>query len=165
MMISRLSRSAFLVALTLAGGTHGAAGQSALSPEDHVEIRMLYAAYNHAIDLGDPEAWANTFVPDGTFLSSRGRAELVQFASDWFERYEGGSRHWNSQHLFVPTATGARGSAYLHLWDVRTTPPSTVLTGVYEDELVRTPDGWRFQARVLRIDRATSPEAPARDQP
>jgi hypothetical protein len=164
-MLSRLSRSVCLLALTLSVGTQGAAGQSALSAEDHAEIRMLYAAYNHAIDLGDPEAWANTFVADGTFLSSRGHDELVQFATDWFERYEGGSRHWNSQHRFIPTASGARGSAYLHLWDVRTTPPSTVLTGVYEDELVRTVDGWRFQARVLRIDRATSPEAPARDQP
>lgn len=157
MTTPRLSRAALFAALALTSGTHEAAAQTALSADDHAEISMLYAAYNHAIDLGDPEAWADTFVPDGEFMDNRGHEELVRFAEDWLARYEGGTRHWNSQHLFTPTATGARGSVYLYLWDVRTTPPSTIVTGVYDDELVRTADGWRFRTRVFVSDRAAQP--------
>lgn len=162
-MFRRLCRSLSIAAVVLAAGVTDAVAQRTLSADDHTEILALYATYNHAIDLGDPEAWANTFVADGTFLDNRGHDELRRFAAEWVERYEGASRHWNSQHLFTATPSGARGSAYLHLLDVRTSPPTTVLTGVYEDDLVRTPDGWRFRARTLRIDRPSQPDGTPRN--
>ena len=45
----------------------------ALDPADTLEILQLAARYNHAIDYGDPEAWAGTFTADGTFNTATGR--------------------------------------------------------------------------------------------
>jgi uncharacterized protein (TIGR02246 family) len=39
-----------------------------LTLEDREEIREVIARYDFAIDLGDPEAYANCFTEDGSFL-------------------------------------------------------------------------------------------------
>lgn len=56
--------------------------------ETLLEVQHLYAAQSLAIDGGDAEGWADTFVPDGVFDSPtydrpiEGRAALVAFARD-----------------------------------------------------------------------------------
>ncbi|MGY3204877.1 nuclear transport factor 2 family protein [Streptomyces sp. TE5632] len=56
--------------------------------ETLLEVQHLYAAQSHAIDTGDAEAWADTFVADGVFDSPTydkpvtGRDALVDFARD-----------------------------------------------------------------------------------
>ncbi len=57
----------------------------ALTTEDRLDILDLSARYNHAIDYGDAEGWADCFLPDGAFGSTwqtrfAGRAALVDFA-------------------------------------------------------------------------------------
>ncbi|MFD7868249.1 nuclear transport factor 2 family protein [Streptomyces sp. NPDC059783] len=53
-----------------------------------LEVQHLYAVQSHAIDGGDAEGWADTFVPDGAFVSPtydapvRGRDALTAFARD-----------------------------------------------------------------------------------
>src|SRR5579875_3321304 len=53
--------------------------------EDRDEILQLLYRYNHAIDGGEPERWADTFVEDGALEAGgqvmAGRDELVAFAS------------------------------------------------------------------------------------
>jgi uncharacterized protein (TIGR02246 family) len=39
-----------------------------LTLEDREEIREVIVRYDFAIDLGDPEAYANCFTEDGAFL-------------------------------------------------------------------------------------------------
>lgn len=48
---------------------------------------------------------------------------------------------------------GDRASARNYLLVLRMTDgkPSVSLTGYYEDELVRTPEGWRFASRLVAI--------------
>jgi hypothetical protein len=135
------------------------AAQNTLSAQDIAEIRQLHAQYNHALDFGDVEAWADTFVEDGTFGNSRGREQLIQFATNFYGTQQGYSRHWNDQLTLSPTDGGATGSIYLTLWSTRTRPPTIITTGVYRDVLVRTPNGWRFQSRDMEGDRP----APADD--
>jgi hypothetical protein len=153
---ARPTVGAAALAILLLSGSSDLVAQGTLSADDHAAITQLYARYNHAIDLGDAQGWAAAFVEDGTFGRTRGRAALVAFAANWYERYEGYSRHWAGEIVLTPTAGGATGAAYLVLWDMRTSPPSIVLTGIYADQLVRTPHGWRFQSRVLTIDRPES---------
>lgn len=125
--------------------------QAALSADDLAEIHNLYAHYNLMLDAGDSEGWADTFTDDGTFGNSQGRAALIQFA-DGFHARTPNSRHWNTNIEITATAEGASGTCYLILWDVGTRPRSIIVTGIYHDTLVRTPDGWRFKSRVVETD-------------
>ncbi|MFN7917913.1 MAG: nuclear transport factor 2 family protein [Vicinamibacterales bacterium] len=130
-----------------------------LSTQDYLDIQQLYARYNHAIDTGNAEAWADTFTPDGTFNTQwKNRDGLIAFIHRWVEQSNGANRrHWNSNLLVTPTPEGANGSVYLLLMDVGARPPAAVSHMKYTDTLVKTPQGWRFKTRVVKPD----PEPPA----
>jgi len=129
--------------------------QTSLTSDDRAEIHNLYAHYNLVLDAGDAEAWADTFVEDGRFGNNEGRAALVAFAEGW-AKSNPNTRHWNTNIRITPTADGAAGTCYLMLWNVGARPQSIVLTGTYQDALVRTPDGWRFKSRRVAIDPPTA---------
>ncbi len=152
-----MNRAASLWAVVLVVGALGAAGAGqgavgSLTAADHIEIRQLYARYARALDLGDPEAWADTFTPDGMFRDAAGRGELVAYAENSYGGRQGTGRHWNSQLVVTPTAEGADGSAYLLLLDVGAQPPGINIAGLYSDKLVKTPAGWRFKSRRVDIE-------------
>jgi hypothetical protein len=136
------------------------AGQSKaatrLTTADYVEIQQLYAKYNTAIDAGDGLAWAATFVPGGVFNTNTvGHDALVQFVRDWREKRNGANlRHSNTNLVLTATPEGAKGTIYLALLNIGVRPAVIQSTGMYEDYLVRTPQGWRFKARTVRLDPA-----------
>jgi uncharacterized protein (TIGR02246 family) len=120
--------------------------------DDRGAIMNLLARYNHTFDRGDPQAWADCFVPDGVFRSAsaeaRGRDALVAFAE---ARRGGTTRHWTDNHLIEVRGDTATMACYLMLvrsgkGDER---PQVTFQGNYTDELVRTPDGWRFRSRTV----------------
>jgi len=123
----------------------------ALTAQDYIDIQQLYARYGQAIDSGERngEAWAEMFTPDGVFNKTTvGRQQLAAFAKNWHENRGGAHiQHWNTQLVITPTADGARGSCYLMLVDRRTQPPSIMSVSKYDDVLVKTAQGWRFQSR------------------
>ena len=143
--------SAIVVGI-LAVASNGAAQSGSLSAQDYIEIQQLYAKYAHALDLGDAEGWANTFTPDGVFGESKGHDQLKAFAEGFMESFDGAARHWNSQLVITPTASGAHGSCYLLLVDPRTQPYTIMAAGLYQDTVVKTSAGWRFQERVFTPD-------------
>jgi len=133
-----------------------------LTTQDFVEIEQLYAKYNHAIDSGDAEGWADTFTPDGVFNARfTGREALMGFIKTWKEGGGLSRRHWNSNLHVVGTAEGAKGAVYLMLWDVSAQPQKIFTTGIYEDVLVKNTGGWRFKSRVVKADRPAAPPAAA----
>src|ERR1017187_9179404 len=92
---------------------------SSLTADDYIEIQQLYARYNNAIDTGDAEAYAATFVPDGVFNTYNGHDALVGFIHDWRDKMGGAMRrHWNTNLTITPTPEGASGSVYLMLVNV-----------------------------------------------
>jgi 3-phenylpropionate/cinnamic acid dioxygenase small subunit len=115
--------------------------------EDRDEILQLLYRYNHTIDSGDADGWADTFIDDGRFdLGGRllqGRAELVGFASG-----VSGTRHVVTNPLIDVTGDAARVRAYFMLL----TGGAIAMVGVYDDDVVRTADGWRFASRVFTSD-------------
>lgn len=136
---------------TLAAGAQS--GSGTLTAQDYMEIQQLYARYNEAIDGGNAEAYADTFTPDGTFNTFKGRQGLLDFMSQWTGRMNGGNRrHWNNNLIITPTADGANGSVYLMLLDVSVRPPVIASTARYTDTLVKTPQGWRFRSRATKGD-------------
>lgn len=129
--------------------------QGSLSAADRAEIQNLYAEYNIKLDMGDAEGWADTFVENGRFGNSEGRAALIAFA-EGFHESNPMSRHWNTNLHLTPNAQGAEGTTYLILYNAGVRPPEVIITATYNDQLVRTSDGWRFQSRQVVPDRAPS---------
>lgn len=125
----------------------------ALTTDDIVQIQQLYAAYNFAVDDGDGKAFAAVFTADGTLLAGpdpvSGSEALSTFAAG-----VGGSgmRHIANNIVLEGDGNTARGRAYLQL--VRSGDGGTMLamTGRYEDELVKGPDGWAFSERRFTPD-------------
>ena len=139
------------LAIALTGAT-GAGAAEKLTADDYAEIQQLYVQYARAIDSGDAMGWAHTFTHDGVFGSSTGHDELVAFAKGFHENMQGHARHWNDAIQITATDEGADGSCYLILYNTGTAPPTVVVTGIYNDKLVRTPDGWRFKMRAVTPD-------------
>lgn len=126
----------------------------ALAAADHLAIEELYARYSHAVDQGDGPAWAACFTPDGVFSSfgrdHEGRAAIVALAESTRHRPPG--RHWVSNIVIEPTDFGARGSAYLAWLHITKSPVTFPTTGFYDDEVVRTSEGWLFRRRTFVSD-------------
>lgn len=125
-----------------------------LSVEDRLDIQQLYGRYNFAIDFGDASGWAATFTPDGTFASGNGTfsgpEQLEAFAKGFAERIKG--RHWINNLVIDGSSDGATGKCYLVLYRLGDGAPSVLTTAVYNDELKRTADGWRFKSRKVTAD-------------
>src|SRR5215831_5590701 len=135
--------------------------KGSLTGDDYIEIQQLYARYNHAIDTGDAEGYAATFIPDGVFNTFTGHDALVGFIHRWRDNMKGGDRrHWNTNLLITPTAEGANGSVYLLLVDVSQRPPAIVAAAMYDDQLVKTPQGWRFKKRATKSEGPAPAAAP-----
>lgn len=125
-----------------------------LTPQDYMEIEQLYAQYNWAIDSGEADAWADTFVEDGTFNSFTGREQLKGFIDRWVNDMNGLSRrHWNSNLRITGDGKTAQGKVYLLLIDTSVQPPAIITSASYSDELVKTSEGWRFTKRQTQSDR------------
>src|SRR5215831_20234836 len=75
MLQSRVFLAAVLLAAATAFRPVAAAETGAapkLTADDYIEIQQLYAAYAQALDRGEGERFASTFVLDGEFTGGRG---------------------------------------------------------------------------------------------
>ena len=81
-----------------------------------------------------------------------GEARLASMAAGFREVFGITQRHVYTNLRITPTPEGARGFVYFNQLDVSTLPPTTSVTGIYEDTLVKTADGWRFKKRVHTHD-------------
>ena len=158
---SLFSAVALLAALTVIGPGAAAetGGAPKLTADDYIEIQQLYANYAQALDRGEGEHFASTFVLDGEFTGGRGpgRGSEVRSPIKGKEALSqmgsrGGSRHFNANLVITPTPEGAKGSVYLLLFNARNIPATIVETAIYEDTLVKTPQGWKFKNRVVWRD-------------
>jgi uncharacterized protein (TIGR02246 family) len=128
-----------------------------LSTDDVVAIQQLVARYNFAVDGGDPDAFAGTFTPDGEFGAGgqvmRGHDELRAFVVG--RAGIAPRRHLVSSILVDGEGDRASLRAYLQVVAMGDDGALQVaVQGTYDDELVRTADGWRFSRRSFSPDTA-----------
>lgn len=128
---------------------------SGLTIEDQLAIQALYARCNHTIDFGRAEEWAATFTPDGTIETEIGNATgteaLAAFAANLFGQFK--FRHWTNSLLVEGDGSRTIGFCYLIGWTLEDgKAPVAGHHAHYEDELVKTPEGWRFAARRVVED-------------
>ena len=130
-----------------------AAAPPTLSGTDYGEINALYARYAYAFDSSDAEMFASVFTPDGEFITgtrtTAGVAALKAMASGRGPKKERPKIfHLTLNVLITPTAAGASGAAYVVTVDLAKNPAISG-GGVYEDVIVKTPEGWKFKKRTF----------------
>ena len=138
----------------------------AISVDDRDSIRELVARYDFALDMGDFDSYASTFVPEGAFwvdgfgegsaASGRyeGRAALFDFAKMTFESCQGYLRHWNNGVQVIEGAGDhARMRSYMIGITVGMLGEAHILeTGVYYDKLRKLDGEWLFEERHFVLD-------------
>ena len=127
-----------------------------LSADDRMAILDLAARYNHAIDLGNPDAWADTFTDDGIFeVKGRpptvGRAALVEFCKQSNSRGLN-SRHWNTNPVVDGSGDSASLQVYLQLVRQTDQGHQVQVSGIYRDQLKKVSGAWKFAHRTLTVD-------------
>ena len=139
--------------------------QAALSADDFFAIHNLYARYNLSSDAGDVAGYADCFTEDGGLelqplgFKVAGHAQLREHkerdAKSRGGRYR---RHWNGSLHLEPVGSGeVRGRCYLVAYNGEPAQlPAIADVGVYDDRVVKCPDGkWRFAHRLLVMDAST----------
>src|SRR5215831_15814087 len=109
--------------------------------------------------------------PDAMKLTAQDYAEIQQLAIryawlldqcvnggyDYADLYVGyGLTHIVTNHMIVPTKDGAVGKHRLITVGVCGYPHLIELQGGYEDEYVKTKEGWKFKSRTHVFKQATS---------
>jgi len=118
--------------------------------DDHAEIRNLLARYCLCLDLDDVEGWVDLFTADAVyqvygreFVGHDGLRGIATDAPGGFHLggpvvidLEGDRARTTRNLLFVERTTGETRRA------------------VYEDDIVRTPEGWRIERCRCRFHTA-----------
>lgn len=145
------------------GLQHLAGGEErAVSVADRLAIQELMACYAHYVDNGLGDAWASTFTPDGVLeyhdIPVRGRDELAAFAAQDLGVFP---THFVGNSIMVQVAPDRVHARSMVIVAARSktpapvefegltidAPTTTLGVGIYDDQIVKTDHGWRFQLR------------------
>lgn len=122
---------------------------------DERAIINLAAQYCWALDTGDFEALRNVFLPDAFALLGGTECEgidaIIERISSALTVLDA-SQHLVGSHLV--SLDGDRGThrCYLQAQHMRQGVEGGdlwMVAGSYEDQVLRTPDGWRIERRIL----------------
>lgn len=132
---------------------------------DMLAIQQQIAQYSYTFDSGDADGWAKVFTPDGLWEfyaagaaqpSTRldGYAALRDFCARRFTERQSGATSYHHQSGIIfdeLTDNSARVRAMVIItFQVPGKQPQVYMTGVYQDDWVKTAEGWRIKYRVLR---------------
>jgi len=165
--LHRSARTTLLVALLATAATAEAGKEpKPLTALDYVQIEQLVHRLSLALDYctGGGEAFADLFVDGGQFVIDEGGGKTRAFNThQQLVALAGGPdctanqspprsylAHLSAGLVIDATAEGARGTSYA-IYPPRNgktfTPETAGQVGLYHDQYVRTPRGWRFQQR------------------
>ena len=144
---------------------------SALSPGDYIEIQQLVNRLNFALDYcgNGGQEFADLFIEGGKFIIDQGdgkpvvkgtRRELIELAGgpDCESRKNPPAAyilHLSEGLVIEPNGDGARGKSYAIYpanHGKRFNDDVDGQLGIYHDEYVRTPSGWRFKLRRHEVN-------------
>jgi ketosteroid isomerase-like protein len=127
--------------------------------EDIEAIRALFIEYGKLADMKDWVGYSDLFVEDGTFDSPHS-VGTVTGSKEIRERLGSayGDDPEDAYHVFdnIEIAVEGDRATARSLWTYLRPgdnggPPQVLMFGKYEDELVRTDAGWKFQLRRCGI--------------
>jgi ketosteroid isomerase-like protein len=126
-----------------------------LNADDITAIVNLAHEYNDAVDRQDPHAWTHTYTVDGELCSPLGNPKGHEALFEWISGVVAslsGTRHCNLNEVVDGDGDGATMRSSYVVIGTNDAPPTPVVTGGYEDELVRANGRWRFARRVHTLD-------------
>ena len=136
-----------------------------LSAADHVAIKQLYLLNNVALDsvAEGGRRFADTFTTDGVLVSGATRAAGAQALAGVAAAHTPGLHRWISNIWAEPSKGGATGRAYGFRLALKGEPGAAENQlremVVYEDQLVKTAQGWRIKERRVTSTLAPTPGA------
>jgi hypothetical protein len=134
-------------------------------PEDFVQISQLFARYSYDINIGDGDAWATDFTPDGVFQDPSWCAIGRRALSDIPGHHPNPGQELKHFHFSVPGVITYvdRNHATVHstVWLMGETggdkQGGVTLTGTYDDKLTRLEGQWKFAYRFVQRPNKTPP--------
>lgn len=148
-----------VMAVALVRAQRGGAAQTpGLTPQDYIDIQQLVSSYPYGLDgnIDNGATYASLFAPGAVFGRPRteGRENLMALANTQ-PRGANYVRHFITNHVIEPAPGGAIGKEYAVIIDIGESgqPGRIALGGRYDDEYVKTPQGWRFKTRTFTPSR------------
>jgi ketosteroid isomerase-like protein len=119
---------------------------------DEVEITRLLAAYSHAVMRLDAEGSAAVYTVDGVLSAFTGpdvvgRATIQKVLGRVYAPLRFLLQNCGSIVVDVQGDTARASSSVSEFVQYKDKEPLSCCFGNYDDELVRTPEGWRFKRR------------------
>ena len=143
------------------GGQQKGASQSqtpTLTALDYIEIQQLVSSYPYGLDgnTDGGESYANLFAPGAVFGRPRTEGhENLKALANTQPRGAKYVRHFITNHVIEPAPGGAIGKEYAVIIDIGENGNASgiALGGRYDDEYVKTPQGWKFKNRTFTPSR------------
>ena len=138
-----------------------------MSTDDRLAILEMIGRYSYAYDGRDADAYASLFTEDAVFevyvgrdyplVRKQGREAIRVWARGLHEEMPADlqGRHHQTGTVFDelgPDSARTRTMLLGTRLDPGAESPRVGGTGVYSDEWRKTPEGWRFAKRVIRMD-------------
>lgn len=141
-----------------------------LTQQDRDEIADFITKYTFAWDSADADAFADLFVDDATCLfylngevgpstELHGKERMRKAAVDragFFKKIGLTTKHFmpNSVIDLIDAVKAQVTTQALITWQMPATDPipRPVQAGYYESIVVKTPDGWKFERREVRLN-------------
>lgn len=116
------------------------------------EIRKVLAQYAQYADDNDIDAWVGLFAENGAMVTGPKRMEGHDALRTWITKVQSGPkmRHlMTNANITVETPTTA--TVVMDMGLLRANGPHWALASAprYNDKLVKTAAGWKFQERIL----------------
>jgi SnoaL-like domain len=124
---------------------------------DFQAIVDLTIKYCWTIDTHEFETLREIFLPDATALlgdERNGIDSIITRIHDALTPLDA-SQHIVANHQVTVDGDRATARCYFQAQHVRRSAqgsPNYIVAGRYQDQLVRTTDGWRIERRVLHVD-------------
>jgi uncharacterized protein (TIGR02246 family) len=125
--------------------------------DDEAAIQRLLNTYSQTASSGEWEAAAGTYAEDGVWdiphlgIRVEGRAEVRRQITEFFDTMMDYVLQINSPALIEVSGDRATArSGIRECGKAKGRMEGFEFLGLYEDELVRTPEGWRFAKRTFR---------------
>ncbi|OOG82517.1 hypothetical protein B0E42_22005 [Pseudomonas sp. A25(2017)] len=134
-----------------------------LSAADRIDIEDLYSRYAWALDTGDVEGFADTFVPQSLvevctytripnrYEGRQGAIDLAESLRVW-DRFPG-CQHYTGQLQLVGDGLGrCEARSYTFMTDCRGEAPYQIrFVGRTRDRLVRCAGIWLYEERLIQL--------------
>jgi hypothetical protein len=158
-----------VVFVAAAGGQPRSGAQSqapALTAMDYIEIQQLVSSYPYGLDgnTDNGESYANLFAPGAVFGRPRTEGhENLKALANTQPRGAKYVRHFITNHVIEAAPGGATGKEYVAIIDIgeNGNASAIALGGRYDDEYVKTPQGWKFKTRTFTPSRVDVQPPPA----